>query len=682
MTMNVIIGAGPAGLYTAIKLKKAGINNLVVYDPRAGSYTRPGHLNWNVFTKAEKGLDIQFWDDSLGHIKDLERSLYNIAIKLGIRIERKRFKDLHPDVKNPALIVADDMGNEELIHSNYVFDCTGSTRQVINAINQLSPDNPLKTIAFAELHIKNHFLAYVKMDSEQLNNFNQSKATYEHAFPYNKSAPEYAKNLLKLRAMGWEQLVYPYAYCIDFGKNKACIYMETPANLKEENYDSWVSTVVNCHQPGTVYEQLPPSKKHLYKPRFTPFTIAADELQQTSYKRDDLPTVIALGDAQISPFYELAHGILNGMERIDQLIEHMEIFDNDIYYFDSEEYQALIKPHLNKHHSQVINFTNKITPVHKESLEQAQLKLMQARVLSSDLTEKEGIHAILKEIEARQSYDLAVSLFERSHDNNNQLTPNNHAINEVILSLEQLHNHLLKAIEALPISFIKEREKAQLMINSLALSWKVIGNEAFKVQLLIDSLNCYKKALAIYNLPIFQGKHFLEELPIYSNLVIVYSNSQQYSEAIAAANIGLEIYEACPEEVRPTYLFEKIIFNLIKVFCAQAAKLLDNKKIEDAEYLHLRANDLFSNHQSKLSSPTSIRIKTTMEQLQRYLAVNLSQREPSAERFEADDAEINKESIIALHKLGTFSVQQLRNKVMQEKNEQKARESKICSSSI
>jgi flavin-dependent dehydrogenase len=45
--MKVVIGAGPAGLYTAIKLRKAGVLDVVVCDPREGHYTRPGHLNYS-----------------------------------------------------------------------------------------------------------------------------------------------------------------------------------------------------------------------------------------------------------------------------------------------------------------------------------------------------------------------------------------------------------------------------------------------------------------------------------------------------------------------------------------------------------------------------------------------------------------------------------------------------------
>ena len=55
-----IIGVGPAGLFTAIKLKKEGVDDLIVLDPRAGVYTRPGHLNINVFRSAEIGIDESF----------------------------------------------------------------------------------------------------------------------------------------------------------------------------------------------------------------------------------------------------------------------------------------------------------------------------------------------------------------------------------------------------------------------------------------------------------------------------------------------------------------------------------------------------------------------------------------------------------------------------------------------
>ena len=92
MRSAAVIGAGTTGLYTAIKLDQAGVKNIVVYDPRAGNYNRPGHLHDDVFIEAQNGLGITFWSfDKIGHIKDLERALYKEAQKLNITIEEKSF---------------------------------------------------------------------------------------------------------------------------------------------------------------------------------------------------------------------------------------------------------------------------------------------------------------------------------------------------------------------------------------------------------------------------------------------------------------------------------------------------------------------------------------------------------------------------------------------------------------
>ncbi len=143
--MKVVIGAGPAGLYAAIKLRKAGICNVVIYDPRAGIYTRPGHLNLSAFRQAEAGINKEFWAGTkTGHIKDLERALYAEAKSLGIKIENKRFVQLHQHTATPGVVVVDHEGKEEMVPADYVFDCTGSRREVINAVNRIVPDSPLK----------------------------------------------------------------------------------------------------------------------------------------------------------------------------------------------------------------------------------------------------------------------------------------------------------------------------------------------------------------------------------------------------------------------------------------------------------------------------------------------------------------------------------------------------------
>ncbi|MBI2785359.1 MAG: hypothetical protein HYX60_03230, partial [Legionella longbeachae] len=341
---KVIIGAGPAGLYTAIKLRKAGIVDLVVYDPRVGNYTRPGHLNKNVFTTAQIGLDLNYRPiNNVGHIKDLERELYKEALKLGIKFEKKRFIRLHKDPIKPGVVVEGESG-DEIVESDYVFDCTGTRRDVVNSVNNIVPESPLKLATITDLPVYNHFIAYVKINKEDWNQFEINKQRISY-FPEHLDPLSFVQSIIKLRTMGWKEFKFPRCYGMDFGKDKICLYLHAPDNLDKEVYEKWVQTVLECYSSPISFKQLPPSTK----PRFLPFRSNAKFLQEVSYKGENLPTVIPLGDSQIDFDYYLAHGIKDGMERIDALFDHMEILGKDICYFDSYEYSQTISKPLRKH---------------------------------------------------------------------------------------------------------------------------------------------------------------------------------------------------------------------------------------------------------------------------------------------------------------------------------------------
>jgi hypothetical protein len=348
----VIIGSGPAGLYAANKLKKAGVREVTIYDPRAGTYTRPGHLNPSAFRQAERGLDTRLWSsETPGHIKDLERILHAEALRRHIIIEKKRFLRMHQDHAGHGIVVVnEDTGVEEIISADYVFDCTGVKREVVCAVNRLVAEPPFKLTTITELPVLNHMLAYVKMDLSDwlwLDDRTDLRGTVQSSL----SLSAMTEGILKLRALGWNELKLPRCYGHSFGKNKVCLYLHAPEGLKRENYDAWLKTVIEIYAGRPIgYTHLTPSRK----PRFLTFKSEAKALEKVAYKSHDLPTVIALGDAQIDFDYAKAHGILDGIKRIDALVEHIEILDGKIVYFDSDEYQMILAELLKIHKEALI----------------------------------------------------------------------------------------------------------------------------------------------------------------------------------------------------------------------------------------------------------------------------------------------------------------------------------------
>jgi thioredoxin reductase len=92
MSRVVIVGSGPIGLFTAIRLKQLGVQHVTVLDPRAGTYTRPGILDEKVFRKVEEELKCKISYSASRHIKDLERSLYKIARQHHVEILQEKFE--------------------------------------------------------------------------------------------------------------------------------------------------------------------------------------------------------------------------------------------------------------------------------------------------------------------------------------------------------------------------------------------------------------------------------------------------------------------------------------------------------------------------------------------------------------------------------------------------------------
>lgn len=569
--MVVIIGAGPAGLCAGIMLRQAGAN-VVIYDLRAGIYTRPGHLSENVFKKAEETIGVKFWRGGVGHIKELERHLYTAALHAGVRIEKKHFKKLHPHETEPGIVIVDEDGREETVPAQYVLDCTGSRRDVVHAVNSIAPDSTLKITTFADVPVPTHLLAYIKMDTRQLDEFHKALETGE-PFPVAMPALSFAHSIFELRALGWNELEFPRCYGIDFGKGKICLYLQAPPNLLKENYDHWIKTVMASYSiPGT-YEHLSPSINYDTKPRLTAFTIKAKMLEKVSYTGIGLPTVIALGDAQINADYRLAHGIGNGLERLKALLHNLTITDGAISSFNPAQYQADIKDSLDSHKGAIIAEVKKQHICFSQALQPAKLKLYKALESAPTAAEREAINGILLEIEARQSSIKARRIIVEYEEKPHNVLSDIIRVRDFLI-LEDAQIHLLLALRYLPAYRETERKKTILALVQLAYHWKIMGHQLI--------------------------------------------TSAQSPEAVNAYNKALEIYESFSESPNPLSL-EKILYPLIQALHAQAFSLLLCGKNDETLVLQLQMKNLFTKYNTYLSAQVYSGIQILVDEITKFV---------------------------------------------------------------
>lgn len=401
--MIVIFGAGPAGLYLAIKLKQLGIKDLVVYDPRAGEYTRPGHLGDKAFEQAAKGLNIDSLKIESGdHIKELERKLLIETKKLNIRVEKKRFIEFKQDKKKAQIIISDQQGKQEVIEADFAFDCSGSRRAVVNGINQLVKDAPFKLKKSHELPINDYLLAYVRMSRKDLKAVNKLYESYfPHLYPDSKvsiDALTFARALVKLRKLGWKEFMIPRCYGFHFPPNKACLYMQAPPGLAKTKYDNWIKGVLEFNTKPIVYERLTQSKTYASKPRLTAFNIPAQYLEKSSYQGESLPTVIALGDAQCDSHFKLGRGITEGFVVIDKLVENLKIVEGEIKFFDADKFEEISKQHVEQRSIDIIKEEAYEIDFYTNKIEYAKQQLKKAIRKTGDLQEKYLFKSLLREI--------------------------------------------------------------------------------------------------------------------------------------------------------------------------------------------------------------------------------------------------------------------------------------------
>ncbi|USQ13147.1 hypothetical protein J2N86_10655 [Legionella lytica] len=557
MNKVVIIGAGPIGLYLAYKLMQKGIK-ASIFDPRAGVYLRPGHVNKEDLQKVLKEINETKPITKRVHIKDVERVLYKKIQYLNIPVEKKLFVRLSTTGK--GVIVANDENVEEFIECDFVFDCTGSKRSVVHAVNNIISPKPftIKPIV-TEVNVKNNFLAYVKMDEahKSLIDLFENKANR-----FNPDIEEpllYARRIEQVRALGWKELGYPKYYSVNFGEEKVCIYMEAPDNLPKELESAWVETLLRSMSgfDSISFKKLEPSKK----PRFVQFQVYPQEVKEVVFEHKNYPTVIPLGDAQMEPHYRLALGLKSGMGRVDLLIDHIEAHQNNIAYFDAQEYFEVIKKNLKNHRTRVTSHFEDRAQYHANWLVQAEKHYEDAIQKAKEQQEPTAhFEKTLIEIKARNNYQqVQQRLAELGNEEKirQQIDANPEKMK---LQLESIYKLLKEAQANLPESFATEHAKLAQNLVHIAKVWKELGNHYFKKQLFTTTKLMFEKGLAIYDEIKLQETHALAELTLYSNLIVCKRKLNENEEIIGLGKKALLIYPKSPELM---VISRKILANLL-----------------------------------------------------------------------------------------------------------------------
>ncbi|CDZ78468.1 hypothetical protein BN59_02778 [Legionella massiliensis] len=590
MNKVVICGAGPIGLYLAIRLKQMGVKDIVVYDLRAGEYVRPGHLNRTVFITAEQGLKIPLWDHSkTGHIKDLEKTLYAEACKLGIKIEKKRFVGYMNKPGKKGVIVEDSDKNQTEVESYITFDCTGSRREAVHALNIRQPGAFTLTpiIQEKDLLIKRHFLAYVKMQPQHYRSLRDSNFEFY-------SAEQYVEYMEKFRAMGWKEFTHPYFYEKDFTNNKVCMYIEQPDSLAPELYGQWLQTVLEFHSidPSIRYELCVP-KGDKKKPRFNAFTVDPKVLSPLSFAGSrQLPTVVAQGDAQIDFNHRLAHGVEDGLERVETFLKDLDIIDG-VIYFDGSTFASSVEPELTAHQEKLVRHYKRQKTKAEDILSSAKAHYTKAFHAAADADTQLNLHDTLLIIEARISHKAAIdalalcgsSLFKKLGANDLAL------LDKVQADIANAEEHLTELYAGLRAELPEMRAK-------LAQYYKVVGNDFFQKKSYEEAAATYIKSLKL----IPENAITLDRLTLVSNLMLCYKNLGELRDGIELLSIALTDTLDSDKEI--ALKKEKIIFNFVQCL-ASALK----KEANLSGDLLLVMNQV----QQRLSSKSKIALKASLE---------------------------------------------------------------------
>lgn len=583
----IIFGAGPIGLSAAILFYKAGIRKekILVCDPRAQNYTREGHIVRETYDAIRKKVNIHLPPKDLYHIKELERALHHTATQFGLQIVKKTFCGFTDNTLS-TVKVSNENHDEEYLESDYILDCTGASRRVLTEVNHYFPDT-FKPEVFAKSKSPNRLHAYIRMHPETLENIvDQRSVSWSKAQPL-----EYARNIAYLRNnFNWTFFNYPDFFGVHFGKNKANSYISLPTEIPENfDIDHWLKSVLHCYNEY-LFEYLPPSRTYPHKKKISIFTLNFTVLFNSSFQKKGYPTVIGLGDTQITPLYTEGNGIRLGVLRIEELIKSLIIVNGQVLDVDLEEYQHRIAPSLQSQIKKIQ--TPHPTDYQFEPKDFIIAKMKFENAIRDTPLKKEKIcfSNILEDINAHIEWHEALQLFNNLFTNKKlkisivlqflTFTYGTNSLEIFISQAETLARLLINSYKSKAIDSQEEKKQMLELLTIILQELKTFANKIFK-QHTLAAISLYKISLSILQFfdDVSVKTNPLYELTLYSNLVLCYLRLEKYSEAIHFGKGGLERGKNLDSPEFKT-ISAKILFNFIKASYAQTQKLLPNESRE------------------------------------------------------------------------------------------------------
>lgn len=372
MNHIIIIGAGIGGLYTANALIKNKIHpqNILIIDPRAGSYTRPGHIAEPAFYRVYNDFDLRIIFSEAKHIKELERGMYAYLCSLNVRFVRETFIDLRPQCENQENLLITQQEDGTIKHYasvSYVFDCSGTQAQVSKAVNRyhqlLGIAPPFNSSSLIDENpIPHHLIAHIIVPG-----LSHQKPMHYVGGETRRGVPDsisidliekQLKIIDRLKALGWHYTAFPTFYHFEGeARNKACFYMEAPPNLPQEKQKEWISLLLDVYSNGqlTDYKEINPSVKYDTKPRIVYFKNSYHLLNRATFALPNWPTVIVGFDGLKGFDYRHASGAVSGMLCCKKMLECLTIQNGLIQQFDQNALEREVSEFItNSCHHEII----------------------------------------------------------------------------------------------------------------------------------------------------------------------------------------------------------------------------------------------------------------------------------------------------------------------------------------